>query len=186
MNVSWNDAVAFCEWAQKRARQQTGDERMEIRLPSEAEWEYAARAGSQTWYYFGNDEEELAEYENVSDGTLKEYEPLREVSKRWRAIKSKDGHVFTCPVSAGKGNKFGLKHMLGNVCEWTGDWYSKNLYKERLPGSSAGPERGTARVIRGGSWGGSAGDCRSAGRRRIGPLFRSSGLGFRLAGTVGQ
>jgi formylglycine-generating enzyme required for sulfatase activity len=96
VNVSWNDAMAFCKWLSKK-------ENNTYRLPTEAEWEYACRAGTTTRYYSGDDPETLAKVGNVADETLKAKFPDWEY-----AIKANDGYVFTSPVGSFKLNAFGL------------------------------------------------------------------------------
>jgi formylglycine-generating enzyme required for sulfatase activity len=142
VNVSWNDARAFCRWLAKRSGRKA-------RLPSEAQWEHACRAGTQTPYFFGDDAEELTEYANVADGTAR-----RKFPSWTAAIRAEDGHVFTAPVGSYRPNAFGLYDMHGNVWQWCQDWYEPGLgdLGGRDPlradqGSSA------ARVLRGGSWG---------------------------------
>ena len=106
VNVSWNDAVAFCKWL-------SGKEGKAYRLPTEAEWEYSCRAGTTTRYYSGDDPETLAKVGNVADATFKAKFPNRKY-----AIKASDGYVFTAPVGKFKPNAFGLYDMHGNVLQW--------------------------------------------------------------------
>ena len=116
-NVSWNDATAFCRWL-------SGQDGRTYRLPTEAEWEYACRAGTTSWYSCGNDSEGLAAVGNVADGTAKaKY-------GGWPAIKSRDGYVYAAPVGRFRPNAFGLYDMHGNVHEWCGDWYGEKYYGE--------------------------------------------------------
>ena len=111
MNVTWNDAKAFCHWLGERTKKAA-------RLPTEAEWEYACRAGSMTRFYSGNDPETLVKVGNVADGTAKKKFP------DWDGtIAAEDGYVFTSPVGKFLPNRFGLYDMLGNVWEWCQDWY---------------------------------------------------------------
>ncbi|OHB82971.1 MAG: hypothetical protein A2V98_07465 [Planctomycetes bacterium RBG_16_64_12] len=103
VNVSWNDAVAFCEWLSRK-------EGKTYRLPTEAEWEYACRAGTTTRYYHGDDPEGLATVGNVADTTAKAKFP------KWTwTIQKSDGYVFTAPVGRFRANAFGLSDMHGNV-----------------------------------------------------------------------
>ena len=106
MNVSWNDAVAFCKWLSKK-------EDKNYKLPSEAEWEYACRAGTKTRYYCGDEPEALAKVANVADATAKARFP----DWIW-GIKASDGYVFTAPVGSFKPNAFGLYDMHGNAYQW--------------------------------------------------------------------
>jgi sulfatase modifying factor 1 len=177
VNVSWNDAVAFCEWL-SRVEDQT------YRLPTEAEWEYACRARTTTKYFSGDDPESLATVANVADGTGKAKYP----DWTW-AISARDGFVYTAPAGQFSPNAFGLYDMHGNVWEWCGDGYDAEYYK-RSPGEDpSGPAQAGGRVIRGGSWRSHSFSCRSAFRLKftedyrfhISPGFRRSNLGFRVA-----
>ena len=169
VNVSWNDAVAFAEWLGRK-------EGKTYRLPTEAEWEYACRAGTTTRYFHGDDAEALAEVGNVEDATAREKYP------DWKsAIAARDGFVYTAPVGRYRPNAWGLHDMHGNVWEWCWDWYGKDFYKASRVDDPAGPLEAADRVIRGGSWSSSPHFCRSAIRRRDTPGLRNSLLGFRLA-----
>jgi len=168
VNVSWNDAVAFAEWLGKK-------EGKTYRLPTEAEWEYACRAGTTTRYFPGDDAEGLAEVGNVADGTSREKYP------GWNAIAARDGFVYTAPVGRYRPNAWGLHDMHGNVWEWCWDWYGGDFYKASRVDDPAGPLGAADRVIRGGSWSNFPRDCRSAYRYRSTPVYRSHTLGFRLA-----
>src|SRR6185503_4461582 len=103
---SWNDAKAFCAWLSRK-------EKKSYRLPTEAEWEYACRAGSKTAFHNGDDPEGLAQVGNVADATAKAFLPTLK-----SAILAKDGYVFTAPVGRFQKNAFGLFDMHGNVWEW--------------------------------------------------------------------
>ena len=103
LNVSWNDAVAFCEWLSRK-------EGRAYRLPTEAEWEYACRAGTTTRYYCGDDPERLAKVGNVGDATLRKAIPDFKFT-----IRASDGYVFTAPVGRFRPNAFGLYDMHGNA-----------------------------------------------------------------------
>jgi formylglycine-generating enzyme required for sulfatase activity len=171
VNVSWNDAVAFCEWLSRK-------EGVEYRLPTEAEWEYACRAGTSTAYYHGNEAEGLAAVGNVADGTARERFP------NWKTISGRDGYVFTAPVGRFRPNGFGLYDMHGNVWEWCADWYDDDYYRTSPQDDPKGPDSGVLRVLRGGSWGTSARAARSAYRGTYTPVDRVTGsVGFRLART---
>jgi len=126
VNVSWSDAVAFADWLGKK-------EGKTYRLPTEAEWEYACRAGTTTLYSCGNDPEGLAEVGNVCDGSLGEKHP------GWNAIAARDGFVYTAPVGRYRPNAWGLHDMHGNVWEWCLDWYGRDFYKTSRVDDPAGP-----------------------------------------------
>ena len=95
------------------------------RLPTEAEWEYACRAGTTTRYYSGDDPETLAKVGNVADAAFKAKFP------DWRyTIKASDGYVFTAPVGKFKPNAFGLYDMHGNAWQWCSDWYGRDILRQ--------------------------------------------------------
>jgi sulfatase modifying factor 1 len=177
VNVSWHDADAFCKWLSRK-------EGKTYRLPTEAEWEYACRAGTTTPYFHGADPEGLAAVGNVADGTAK----AKFSSWSW-TINARDGYVYTAPVGKFRPNAFGLYDMHGNVWEWCADWYAGDYYRNSpvddpqgpSSGSPQGWSSGSARIHRGGSWLYAAGDCRSAFRGRFDPSHRINLLGFRLA-----
>ncbi|MCY2989729.1 MAG: SUMF1/EgtB/PvdO family nonheme iron enzyme [Planctomycetota bacterium] len=153
--VSWEDAVVFCkrlsEVAEERAAGRT------YRLPTEAEWEYACRAGSTSKYSFGDSEAELGTY----------------------AWYDKNSGGTTHPVGEKQANAWGLYDLQGNVWEWCADGYDP--YAAGAASDPSGPGSASLRVFRGGSWYYTAADCRSANRGRISPSGRSCNLGFRLA-----
>ena len=149
--VSWTECVAFCEKLGK------GDGK-QYRLPTEAEWEYACRAGSQSTYYFGDDPKLLGDY----------------------AWFNGNANGNTHPVGQKKANAWGLFDMHGNVCQWCEDWYDANYYSNSPTDHPVNTTAATGRVLRGGSWGFSAGDARSAYRYDLTPDFRVSSIGFRV------
>ena len=163
VNVSWNDAVAFCKWLSKK-------EGKTYRLPTEAEWEYACRAGTTTRYYSGDDPETLAKVGNVADAAAKAKFP----DWRW-TIKANDGYVFTAPVGKFKPNAFGLYDMHGNAWQWCADWYGEEYYAKSPVDDPTGPDTGDFRVLRGGFWGGWPNYTRSATRVRDFPVVRIYG-----------
>ncbi len=178
VNVSWNDAVAFCEWLSQT-------EAGTYRLPTEAEWEYACRAGTSTPYYHGDDKAGLAKVGNVSDATANQkFAAWMKISAIDRAkigtATHRDGYVFTAPVGQFQPNAFGLYDMHGNVWEWCSDWDKKDYYKDSPTDDPAGPRDGSSRIRRGGSWLHSPTFSRSARRRRYAPHARNSPIGFRV------
>lgn len=141
LNVTWNDAVAMSQWLSKQ-------EGKTYRLPTEAEWEYACRAGTSTRYYNGNEPESLTQIANTFDADAAQNWPA------WQpfALKGHDGYAFTAPVGSFKPNAFGLYDMLGNAWEWTADWHDENYYAKSPVADPQGPADGSVRVRRGGSW----------------------------------
>jgi formylglycine-generating enzyme required for sulfatase activity len=169
VNLSWSDARAFCRWLAGRSGRKA-------RLPSEAEYEYACRAGTTKRYFFGDDPERLPEYANVADATLKRLFP------GYTTIAGDDGYAFTAPVGSFRPNPFGLFDVHGNVGQWCADWYEDNL-ADLGARDPLRVDRGsyTARVLRGGSWDGQAWYSRSACRDWRAPAYRSGISGCRVA-----
>jgi formylglycine-generating enzyme required for sulfatase activity len=167
VNVSWNDAVAFCEWLGK------ADSRV-YRLPTEAEWEYACRAGTKTRYWSGDSAETLATAGNLADASA------RRKYLEWTTISGTDGFVYTAPVGQFRANAFGIHDMHGNVWEWCGDGYAGDYYKESPPADPPGPSQAPFRVVRGGSCFGNPHSFRSACRGKHPPDYRFNFLGFRI------
>ena len=158
--VDWNDATAFCQKLtdlERKAGKLKANE--EYRLPTEAEWEYACRAGTTTAYSFGDDKKQLGNYGWFQGNALR------------------IGENYAHPVSRKKPNPWGLYDMHGNVMEWCSDWYDRKLSGGTDP---VGPGGGSRRVLRGGSWGIFPDSCRSAIRFGIVPSNRNA-LGFRVA-----
>ena len=140
-NVTWNDAVAMCKWL-------TEEEGTKYRLPTEAEWEYACRAGTETLYHNGNDVEALTKVGNLYDAdTVKNWPQWKEY-----AVKGHDGYEFTSPVGKFAPNAFGLYDMHGNVWEWCNDYHDDNYYAKSPVDDPKGPTEGSVRIRRGGSW----------------------------------
>ena len=170
VGVSWNDATAFCEWLSRK-------EGKTYRLPTEAEWEYACRAGGTTRYSNGDDPEDLPLIGNVADAKAKaQFPDLMEY-----AIRGSDGYVYTAPAGKFRANGFGLYDMHGNVLEWCADWHDDAYYKDSPREDPAGPATTSYRVYRGGSWTGGTARCRSSFRSGYPPSYGSIDLGFRVA-----
>ena len=138
--VSWNDAVAFCRWLSAK-------ENAAYRLPTEAEWEYAARAGTTTRYVSGDDPESLLRVANVLDASARQRFPSLKLGTR-----GSDGFAMLAPVGSLQPNSFGLCDMHGNVWEWCSDWYDANYYRDSPTRDPQGPPAGRMRVFRGGCW----------------------------------
>lgn len=150
--VSWNDVQQFIDRLNNQSSRK-------YRLPTEAEWEYAARSGGKRDKFSGTSQEsELGQY-------------------AWYISNS---GTQTHPVGQKKPNGLGLHDMSGNVWEWCADWYDGNYYKNSLKNDPTGPSSGIMLVIRGGSWGDSPRGVRAAYRYRDDPAYRNSSSGFRL------
>jgi formylglycine-generating enzyme required for sulfatase activity len=151
--ISWVDAASCAEALQKKLPSHWG----KVRLPSEAMWEYACRAGTITRWHVGN---------RLTDAEANFHCGLNR----------------TCAVGCGASNAFGLFDMHGNVWQWCSDWYGKYTNDSRT--DPEGPNAGTTRAARGGAWLSLAGDCRSATRESAPPSSHYTGLGLRLALVV--
>lgn len=160
-NVSWNEVQEFCQLLNQRLKL-TGSSR--FRLPTEAEWEYAARARTTSRYSFGDDEESIKDF-------------------AWYIENS--SHK-THPVGEKRPNKFDLYDMHGNVWEWCQDISTDSCERASRDTSSGmiGRSQAADRVVRGGSWRRDAVACRTAARDGYAPGYRNSSLGFRLARTL--
>lgn len=150
--VSWDDAQVFISALNRKEGKEV------YRLPTEAEWEYAARAGSTTTYFFGDDKGGLGQYAWYEGNSGKETHPAGQL----------------------RANQWGLHDMSGNVWEWCQDWYGDKYYANSPSTDPTGPSSGSARVLRGGSWGNSAQSCRSADRCDYSPGSGINFFGFRL------
>ncbi len=166
--VNWFEAVAFCD----KLNRQSGPAKITLGLPTEAQWEYACRAGTKTEYYFGNDEKELDKY-------------------AWFATNAglTSGDYGAHTVGSKPANPFGLFDMHGNVGQWCQNWYDLDYYKNSQREDPTGPTTGLidgairspgARVIRGGNFNDPAWMCRACSRSRMAPVVRNSWLGFRV------
>ncbi len=157
VNVSWNDAVAFCDWLSRI-------EGRTYRLPTEAEWEYACRAGTTTLFSTGDEPEGVVTVANLAGAG--------------------DGFPFTAPVGSFKANAFGVFDMHGNVWEMCADWFDPNYYSYSPATDPKGPLLGSSRISRGQTWDGGGPDARSAHRDCIAPTIRGASTGFRVALTI--
>ncbi len=165
--VSWNDAAEFATWLSRKSGRI-------YRLPTEAEWEYAARAGTTRRNFWGDSPVEACKYANVRDRSATDIR----LPKRTEHDCS-DGYAFTAPVGSFRPNPFGLYDMMGNVWQWTADWYDENYYSRSPRNNPQGPLTGSRRVPRGGSWRSSAEHVRASLRVHP-PSSQTAGVGFRL------
>ncbi len=172
VNVTWQDAAAYVAWLRKT----TG---RNYRLPSEAEWEYAARAGTTTQRFWGDGNDEACRYANVGDVLFAK--TLMGIKGDPGLFKCTDGHAFTAPVGALQPNAWGLHDMLGNAQEWLLDcWFDSH---------AGAPVNGAARldgdcyrrVLRGGSWASGFDGIRVADRVRELVGYTQPFIGFRVA-----
>lgn len=177
VNVTWNDVVAFCQWLSTK-------EGNTYRLPTEAEWEYAARAGASTRYVSGDDPESLAKIANIADADFSTKFPNYSLASTDRSLSSHDGQIFPAPVGSFPANKFGLHDVHGNIWEWTSDWYAEDYYAKSPANDPPGTASGDVRVRRGGAWHTVAPWARLSFRNYNTPQSRYPNLGFRLVLTA--
>ena len=166
--VSWNDTQRYIEWLSKKTSSQ-------YRLPTEAEWEYAARAGSETKYFFGNSTSDLCRYANGA---------ANETDFSWRNKDCHDGYKRTAPTASFTANAFGLYDMHGNAWEWTQDCWNGSYKGAPSDGTAWLSGNCSRRVLRGGSWFSDPDNLRSAIRDGITTGNRGNYDGFRLARTL--
>ncbi len=168
--VSWNDAKAYLAWLSDKTRQRYG-------LPSEAQWEYAARGGTaKVSRYWGDNPDDACRYANVADKTVGPN------GQTWtQKHDCDDGYWFSAPVAHYSPNNFGLYDMLGNVWEWTEDCGNGNYNGAPTDGSAWTSGICGARVLRGGSWSLNPRNVRAAGRGWDGTTYRVNNSGFRPA-----
>ena len=155
--ISHDDALAFLE----RLNQQ--EDTQSYRMPTEAQWEYAARAGSKSAYCFGDGRINLDQY-------------------AWYRKNSGD---MTHPVGLLRPNAWGIYDMHGNVHEWCADWFDRNYYANSPTADPQGPATGLARALRGGDWGSADWYCRCAIRSLSAPSRCSPRVGFRVVKALG-
>ena len=170
VDVTWDDAQAYCKWAGGR-------------LPTEAEWEYAARAGSTAARY--GDPDEIAWYAGNSGRQRLDNETIskEEDQANFMKLLNENGNGMQ-EVGLKRANGLGLFDMLGNVWEWVNDWWDQDYYQTGPSQDPMGPRSGTHRIIRGGSWLGGPRDIRVSLRNRRSPGDRDFDLGFRCGGEM--
>lgn len=167
--INWNDAQAYVKWLSRK----TGKK---YRLPTEAEWEYAARGNTSTARYWGDNPNEACQYANAADKSAQA--EIRGASS-WSVHNCTDGFAYTSPVGSFKPNAFRLNDMLGNVWEWTEDVYHDS-YVGAPVDEKSWQGNGVKHALRGGSWNNSAQDVRAAARFSNKPALRFSIFGFRV------
>lgn len=174
VNVTWNDAVRFCEWLSQK-------EGKKYRLPTEAEWEYACRAGTKTRYSSGDDPESLSRIANVADASSVAAGRKQFSDYHKFALRGNDGHFTPAKVGSFAPNAFGLYDMHGNVWEWCADYYDASYYANSPVDNPTGPETGRLRVRRGGAFHTFPIFARASFRNWNSPQTRYLNLGFRVA-----
>ena len=164
VSVSWEDAQAYCRWAEKL-------------LPTEAEWEYATRAGTTTKYWWGDGNPGVRRVENIADESAKTL--LKNIMMGYD-----DGSVRTTVVGSYEANPWGLHDISGNAKEWTADWFDGDYYSKSPVANPKGPSSGKRRVLRSGSWNDVPDLVWSANRDWDLPTSRGAMVGFRCAQDV--
>jgi formylglycine-generating enzyme required for sulfatase activity len=155
--VTWSEATEFCQRVGKR-------------LPTEAEWEWAARGGKRSVFPWGDKFE--SRKANFCD---------KQCNKRWKESQFDDGHRYTAPVGSFPANGYGAFDMVGNVYEWVQDWYAEDYYEQSPRDNPKGPQAGKRKVIRGGSWINYSTGVRPSDRTEAKPETRLNFVGFRCA-----
>lgn len=171
VNISWEDAGAFAKWLSQKSGQT-------YRLPTEAEWEFAARSGVKESRYWGNNPDEACQHANVADLTAKKQHP------KWTTFFCDDGYTVSAPVGSFTANGYGLNDMLGNVWEWCEDVYNSEAYAKLPKDNPVYKGSGEYRVMRGGGWSNGPLGIRSSHRVGLSPDFGHHALGFRLVKTA--
>lgn len=166
VDVDFNDAFAYCQWLSKR------DART-YRLPTEAEWEYASRAGASTAWFWGDDPADGAGRLNALD------ESARQTFTLFPPFPWNDGFIHTSPVTQFRANDWGVRDALGNVLQWCSDWFA-DYPTAATTIDPQGPPTGTQRCLRGGAFVYGPKHTRNAFRGRNDPTFRNFYIGFRV------
>ena len=165
--VSWNDAQAYASWLSSKAGHK-------YRLPSASEWEYAARAGTETALPWGTAVADTCANANVADQSAAQQFP------GWTVFGCSDGWVYTAPTGSFKANKFSLNDMLGNVFQWTQDCWKADYVGAPIDGSARDDGNCAQRELRGGSWFSNPGYIRTNYRNHFATDYRTSSVGIRL------
>jgi len=170
-SVSWYDAVEYAQWLSAKSGRS-------YRLPTEAEWEYAARGGTTGRNYWGSESSDACRHANGADLTAQSQWP------DWTITACNDGYKVAAPVGRFRPNAFGLYDMMGNAWEWTNDLYDAEYYFISPTKNPRGPASGSLRIPRGGGWGNASECVRVSDRNGFAPDFSILFLGFRLASSA--
>lgn len=173
INVSWEDANGYAHWLS----QQTGHT---YRLPSEAQWEFAARGGSETTYFWGTDVNQACFYANVSDINA------TNANSAWLQVNCEDGYSGPAPVGQYPPNPFGIHDLIGNVYEWVQDCYSDNYEVLSVDGRAHENSYCRKRVARGGGWASPSWHLRASHRQAYPENERRKTLGFRVVRVLNE
>lgn len=171
--VTSKDAATFCQWLSA----ETG---RRYRLPTEAEWEHAYRAGTNDAWTWGNNPADGIGHANCADTKA------RAVNPTWTTFEWADGYVNTSPVKSFKPNAWGLYDLAGNAWEWTSTFYAPYTPEDAIDplGPADGSPQATHRLLKGGAWFGAPLSSRAAFRSKISPGYRGSNVGFRVLREV--
>ncbi|MBX2836189.1 MAG: SUMF1/EgtB/PvdO family nonheme iron enzyme [Gammaproteobacteria bacterium] len=172
--VSWNDARAYAKWLSRTSGKA-------YRLPTEAEWEYAARGGTQSMFSFGNSVSDTCSYANGADRTVSP------AGSKWSSrMKCSDGQWFSAPVATYRPNPFGLFDMHGNVWEWVVDNWAETLKAHPTDGGAYADGESDKKVLRGGAWDGASSALRASSRSRGIQASRAAMTGFRVVESLAR
>lgn len=173
VNVTWDDCIAYCAWLSKQ-------EQRLVRLPTEAEWEYACRAGTREYYSMGNTQESLLKgSRTIAPSKCSIRQAVQDLE-----ITEFQSNAFPVSVASYAKNAFGLYDMHGNVWEWTSDWHDENYYTQSPVRDPVGPHQGVVKVRRGGGWNTFPLWARASFRNWNSPDSRCINLGFRVVGEL--
>jgi formylglycine-generating enzyme required for sulfatase activity len=173
--VSWKDAQAYADWL-------SGTTGKSYRLPSEAEYEYAARAGSAARFAFTDDPADLCRYANGADQSAK----TAGLPEDAPYMACSDGYPFTAPVGSLAANAFGLHDLIGNVWEWTADCFADDYTSASSDSAARSQANCQSRTVRGGDWFSTASSLRPAVRAKAAPDAQHDDIGFRVVRTLAQ
>lgn len=168
--VTWYDAVEYAQWLSRTSGRI-------FRLPTEAEWEYVARGGTNGRNYWGDSPDIACKSANGADLTAKMQ------WSDWTTTECSDSFKVSAPVGSFQANVYGVHDIMGNVWEWTHDWYDAEYYSESPKNNPQGPSAGKLKIPRGGGWMNASECVRVADRNGFSPDFSILFLGFRLVSS---